>query len=470
MTLVAAQPITRPKLDKEYVVGGAMSWYANAKKRVLSHAFDDLSGDLGIDVYERMMMHPQVSAKINILRTWVLQSGVTFVPAVTDKHADGYQQASELVTWAERVFDDLDTATDDVLLDMTLALAYGSRVAELISEYDTTYTGRTQLVIRRINVKPVRSTRFVVDDFMNVLGIYGGRVLDGNDPRPHVLPREKFAIWSFRPKDNDPRGSSLLRPAYNAWNMHLQTLPEYYKYLVQFASPSLVGKTAEGAEREMLYDDNGDPLREVTAQEFLLSQLLAFQNGTALALPAGAELDALWSSGEGKAFLNAFELFNNEIAVAITSQLLATEQGKYGSRSQAGVHQDTISITVQQMKRSICRMLRRDVLYDTIRVNYGDDIAALAPLISLGETEQRDWATELQAAGRVGYKVAPSHLPDLDSRFGLPAREIEEAILLAEPQSEQPEDGDESIEDDAEQPSSKTENDEDEEGEDTDAE
>ncbi len=393
MTLLGVQPLTRPKADREYVVGGASSsFYTTTRQQVLPLAFDDLTYDLGYDLYQRMMNHPQVKAKINILITWILQSGVTFAPAVTDKDADGYEQAAELVSWCERVFDDLDTSSDDVLYDLASAIAYGCRVAELVSAYDETYTGKTQLVIRRMNVKPVPSVRFVVDDYLNVQGIYGGMITDGDGPpRARVLPREKFAIWSFRPSNNDPRGTSLLRSAYNAWNTSLQVLPEYYKYLVQFASPSIFGTTAPNAQDERVVDSEG-VTRTVSAQEALLYKILAFQNGTGMAAPEGTQLDVLWSQGDGKAFLNALERFDNEIAVAITNQLLATEQGKYGSKSQAGTHQDAITIAIQQMKRSLCRMLRRDVLYDTVRVNYGDDVAALTPLVSLGKTDQRDWS------------------------------------------------------------------------------
>ena len=430
MTLLDAQPLLAPKADREYVVGGASSsFYRTTRQQVLSLAFDDLTAELGYDLYQRMMNHPQVKAKINILITWILQSGVTFTPAVTDKTADGYEQATELVGWCERVFDDLDTSSDDVLYDMAHAIAYGCRVAELVSAYDTTYTGATQLVIRRLNVKPVPSVRFVVDDYLNVQGIYGGQITDGDGaPRPRILPREKFAIWSFRPTNNDPRGTSLLRSAYNSWNMYLQTLPEYYKYLVQFASPSLFGTTAENAKEHTYLDSNNVP-RTMSAEEYMLTQLLAFSNGTAMAAPYGAVLDVLWSTGEGQAFLNAFQRFDNEIAVAITNQLLATEQGQYGSKSQAGVHQDAITVAIQQMKRSLCRMLRRDVLYDTVRVNYGDDVAALTPLVSLGKTEQRDWQGELRAATAGGYKFAPSHLPLLDARFELPARDGDEEMV-----------------------------------------
>lgn len=452
MTYLDAQPILKPKADREYVVGGAASRvYAALRQQVLSLAFDDLTLEFGSDIYNRMLMHPQVKAKINILITWILQSGVTFAPAVTDKTADGYDQAAELVGWCERVFDDLDTSLDDVIFDMASAIAYGCRTAELISAYDATYTGRTQLVIRRLNVKPVSAVKFVVDDFNNVLGIYGGMVVEDNKPpTPRIIDRTKFAIWTFRPKDNDPRGTTLLRSAYNAWNLSMQVLPEYYKYLVQFASPSMFGTTAENEADHTIIDAEGQS-RLVTAQEFMVMQMLAFQNGTAMSAPYGSKMDILWSTGEGKAFLNAFERFDNEIAVAITNQLLATEQGKYGSKSQAGTHQDAITVAIQQMKRSICRMLRRDVLYDTVRANYGDDVAALTPLVSLGKTEQRDWAGELKAATSGGYKFAPSQLPVLDARFELPARDADEEMVgTAQPVDTSPDDA--PINNDAETP------------------
>jgi hypothetical protein len=100
------------------------------------------------------------------------------------------------------------------------------------------------LQLRALKVKPIRSVAFVTDAYLNVLGLVGAKpgqtVPAVSDLAPaEIIPREKFCILSWRPKDGDPRGTSVLRPAYDPWWRKRQTIPEYLKYLAQFAGPSL---------------------------------------------------------------------------------------------------------------------------------------------------------------------------------------------------------------------------------------
>jgi phage gp29-like protein len=258
-----------------------------------------------------------------------------------------------------------------------------------------------------------------------------GGLIDPTDER--VLPREKFAIATFRPKDNDPRGTSDLRPAYNPWWLKLQTWQEFLKYLAQFASPSIVGTAAPGATVEI------DPATgtRIGPIEALLEKLIAFHNGTALALPHGAMAELLYSSGEGQAFLSAFSLYNAEITKAITTQTLASNEAEFGTRAQASVHQDALGTIVRQAKRSLCRTLRRDVLRNTVRYNYGDKLAALTPKVSLGEVEAEDEARLITAFAQLQSSsyLHPSQYAGIDRRLNLPPRVLDEA----EPPAREPE-------------------------------
>jgi hypothetical protein len=150
------------------------------------------------------------------------------------------------------MLDRLDPSIDDVVWSMLDATCFGNKVAELVSvlERDDGPGGaRTWLRIRAIKPEPRQSVAFVVEQFMNLVGFLGatpgqatpstGSPLKPGDPA--ILPRDKFAVLSWRPRDCDPRGTSILRPAYEAWWRKRQMFPEYLKYLTQFAGPSLWG-------------------------------------------------------------------------------------------------------------------------------------------------------------------------------------------------------------------------------------
>jgi len=427
-------PLARPAaLDQEYVVAGNLwGWRGqHARALALPWAFDDVTQDFGDDLYDRMEHDAQIAACDTLLTAAVLEDGISLSPAVDEKDADGYDLAVELVTFCEAQLDDLDTALDDVLWDLLGCMGRGSRVAEITYHPLDASPLPGRAVLQSLSVKPRRATDFVVAPYMRLIGLIGqqqqqlsvpaGALIDPADPR--VLPREKFAVASFRPRNNDPRGRSAWRAAYNAWWLKMQTWQEYIKYLAQFASGIVVGKTAPGATGTTTDPITGETITHVQA---LLNTLIALQNGSAAAFPAGTEFNIYFSTGEGKAFLNAMQLYNAEITKSITTQTLASNEGDTASRAQASVHQDALGTIVRQAKRSQCRMVRRDVLRHTVRYNYGDKAIALTPKVSLGDVEQEDVAKLITAFAlleRSGY-LHPSQRPGIDRQLNLPPRVI----------------------------------------------
>jgi hypothetical protein len=426
-------PETRPAaLDQDYVVGSGYWWYRGNASRglALPWAIDDITQDFGDDLYDRMELDSQVASCDAGLRAAVLEDGISLSPAVDDATAEGYDLATELVTFCEQNLDDLESELDDTLWDMLGCMGRGNRVAE-IDYYPFDHSPQPgRAMLRNLVVKPREMTAFVVDPYMRTLGLLGRSldrpvgILPGAliDPQttPNLLPREKFMIATFRPKNNDPRGSSIYRPAYNPWNMKMQAWQDYLKYLAQFATPIVVGKTAPNV-KDAIDPATGATIRAVDA---MLTTLLTLHNSAAIALQGGAELDLLFSTGEGRAFLNALALFNEEITKAITTQTLATNEGEHQARAAASVHQDSLDTLVRQGKRSACRMLRRDVLRNLVRYNYGDQAALLTPKVSLGEVQQEDRATLITAFSHVGYRLHSSQLAGVDRQVNAPARDL----------------------------------------------
>ncbi len=435
------KPITPAKVDvrKEYVAGGGWGFSTN-RMRQLSWAIDEDAERLGDDFYERMSYDPQVLACTNVLKAAVLEDGARLTSAVDDEDADGYELAKEIADVLGRNLEDLQIPFDDVIWNLMDAMAFGNKVAEQVYHLDSSYTGKRQLVLRALKVKPRRSTAFVVDVYWNLLGLVAhvpGRISSLSITPENILPRDKFAIVTFRPKDSDPRGTSIYRAAVQPFSAKIDTWPEYLKYLAQFATPSIWGTTPEFA------GNYTDPVTNetFTAIEMLLAAMLKLQNGTAAAFAHGNVLNMLASTGEGEAFLNAFKLYDQQITKAILHQTLATEEGEHQARSASEVHQDILGTIVRQIKQGTERAIAHDIVRPWVRYNYGDAALALLPKVTLGDVDHVDFVATAGAIASLSTNyLDPSQYTGVDQMLGLPARVVsEQPIVVSEPPSTEPE-------------------------------
>jgi hypothetical protein len=432
-------------LKHQYVSGGAAAWAGTAAQS-LPWPIDDITLALGDDLYNRMMTDAIVGSAVNIFKAGILSDGVSLSSAIDDKEHADYQQASDLVEWCEDVLDDLDPNLDAVLWNMLDAISYGNKVAELIYDTDTSYTGSQQIVLRSLHVKPRHALAFVVDPYKTLLGVLGlfpganvwpltGMQIPDVKERENFVPIEKFAVLTSRMEDNDPRGTSILRGAYDPWNRKQQAKAKHLQYLGIYAMASLIGFTAKdalpvlrtNADGTPALDSNGAPLYDYPT-DVMLNALLAFQNGTVAVFPDGSpdgsRVQVLQAQGSGEPFLHAFEVTDREILKAVLTATLATGEGQHASRAQAGVHQDSQQTLIGQAKRGVCAMLRRQVLRRLVTYNYGAKAARLTPKVSLGKVTAEDLARMWEAAAAL-YKagaIDESQKQALDVRLNLPER------------------------------------------------
>lgn len=436
------QPPTPEQLRQEYVAGGIPGWYGGNRAVSLTAASDELQASFGLDLYERMLRDPQISADVTVLVAAAIEDGFSFGAAVSDADDPSYALAQEIRDEAAEMYRRLDI--DNLLWDQLSALWNGYSIAEVVYDLRPGIAGGQRLNVTGIKVKPPQNVAFVVDAYLNVLGLLAllpgqGRLLGAGMPLDDVavsnlLPREKFCILSFRPRYGDPRGTSLLQPVFGPWNDKVQLAPEYRKYLSQFAGPSLIGEAPPGATAAELRDENGELVRDsdgnpvyVTAQEAMYGSLLTFRNGTVVVIPNGARVTPVNMQGEGSAFLAAFARADLQITKAILTQVLTTEEAKFQTRAATTVHQDVQDTLVRQTKRFIERPHYWDVLVPWVRLNWGEAAVALTPIPSLGTVEQHDMSTTMAAIAelrKAGYFYSQAQLAETDSMLNLPVRDL----------------------------------------------
>jgi hypothetical protein len=485
------------QLQAEYVSGGGFIYLANYI-RSLPQYIDDTTRDLGDDLYERMLLDPQVNSAIRLLKLSSLSNGVRLEPAVEldndeyesgddeevqednqprnrvgqyrELNADELQDAAEaaqaeaerekaeveaelagaICDFCTECLENLNPGFLEVLYDLLDALALGNRVAEQVYALDTDDDGKQRLALKSLKVKPRQVVAFVVDPFMNVIGLQAmipgkgypvvtGSVVGDPSQLPNLLPREKFAVLTWNMVNGDPRGNSLLRPVYNPWWMKMQTWGEIAKYLAQFAGPSLIGTTAPGSVSVPTTDSMGNiipgaPL--VTPEQAMLASLMNFRNGSVVAFPAGAKVDPINMSGDGQAFLSALNQFNGEISKGILCQTLATSEGVHDSRAASEVHQDVLDLVVNHVRQTVAGMIRRDILVPLVRYNWGDAVAKrLTPKVHLSQSQQHNWAKDAAAVSALvqASYLDPSQYKAMDARLGLPPRKTAPTVPAPAP-------------------------------------
>jgi hypothetical protein len=442
------QKVTAQTLSREYVSGGRLSWLGLNQKqeRVLPWAIDDISASFGDDIYERMLKDPQIAACMQVYKSSIIEEGASLSSPIDDPDDPNVEVAKALNQAAVEMFDNLVTPLDQVLDNMLDAAAYGNKTAELVWDFQTV-DGDTRLQLTAIKPKPRLVTAFIVDAYMNLLGLLyqdpakpfslipGTSYIQASNFSPaDILPLEKFVVLTFRPHDNDPRGSSILRPAYKPWTVKQQIYPEYIKYLAQFAGPSLIGYTAEDSDQlpttDALANPDSDQTASLTPEEEMALALENFHNSTVAVFPNGAKVEPVQMQGDGRAFLNGFGHCDQQMVTAILTQTMATQESEHMARAAAQVHQDVLDTLIRQGKKIIVRMIQT-ILKRWIRYNWGELLIPLCPVVTLGSAEQRQIPSIMASVAQLqgtGY-FAPEQMPGVDRMLGLPVRDVTKMLL-----------------------------------------
>lgn len=421
----------------EYASAGGWAFWANYAKS-LPWAIDDVAADLGPDIYLEMLKDAQVNKVIRVLKTAILEEGVECAPSITDEDHPDYLAAKRVAEWSTAALEQMSTPLDVVLFDLLDCLALGNRVAEIVWHLAPDTEGRQCLLPRVLHPKPRPSTSFVTNATMDVLGllvllpgqttvVQPNMLLADLSQVPNFLPRDKFLVLTHAPINGDPRGTSLLRPAYDSWWLKRQLKQEWLKFAAQVASPSVVGFTPPDAQ-PITEGPDGTPLTSlIMPEQDMATQLATLRNGTALAFPNGADVKWLEVKTAGEPFQMFIDFCNREIVNAVLLQALATEEGRHQTRAASGTHENVQDTAIRQLKRFVAWTIRNDLLRLMVLYNFGPKLLPLVPRVLLGHVEEHDFATTatgiaaLQQSGFIGA----SQRPGIDEMLGLPRRDEE---------------------------------------------
>jgi hypothetical protein len=432
------------------------------KAHVLSLGCDDVVRNFGPRVYRAMLTDPAASSSYNSLRLSILDGGVNLVPThkppaasrrpkpmvpkTADPESDSEDgdskdgshdpaqltpeqaRSKEITDFCQRCLDRLGDDLGPSLMGLLAGMAFGVKLAETTLLPVMSGEDKGRLGIGSFRVKPDWAWRFVVDPAMNVTGIV---TWDAATTSYVVVDPAKFSWFTWMPEDNDPRGTSVLRAAYDAWNQKIQHWPDYYKFLKRFGSPSIAAIMAEfDKQRKVDVDAEGLEVTDgtlISASDHMIKVLGLLQSGGVVAVPYGTEIFPLEPKSEGDAFLKSFDLFDRQICLAIQLQARTSLEAKHGSKADSESAQDTKGLVVPYGRNVLEGAIRKALRFAVV-ANFGpEDAAEYTPHVELGSSEQQDKATLWGAAGSLwstGY-LGESQREELDAEIGLPPRDPE---------------------------------------------
>lgn len=395
-----------------------------------------------------LRLDAEIESDVSILADSVFSDGLEIVPAIMDEEDEESTTAAEIADFMRVAISDAQRPFESVLKEMFKgAFYYGTKVGEIVLRLQTDARVDGKLVLDRINAKPPSATAFVTDRFYNVLGLVGARrpgqtiVTTGSVSlsKDEIIPREKFLILSFELENNDPRGLSQVRAAFEPYCDKKLSREQWKEWRRTSAIPKKVGITPEKAIDVTVKNSDGSPLIEdgvpkvITAQKALMNSLEGFANNSAITAPYGTDIKQLEVSGKGEQFVQHFKSCNGEIRKVILGDSLITGEADKDARAARESSKDVSDIKKQALRSVVEQAVERDVFQLLTVVNFGADKAHLTPKCFLGDTEATDWATDLNAASKAGYSFAPEHFKQLDAQFGVEPRQEQPDAITPEP-------------------------------------
>lgn len=383
-------------------------------------------GYVSFEVLRQMLNDPEVSSDVRTLRDMVLADGVEIQPGYLDDSVPDdspeYARAAEIADHVKRSFAALNKPLKTTLEGLLEgALSYGHKTAETTWKMGTGLDA-SKIVLARLALKDYRSLDFVLDAFSNHIGFTPrSAALSGSST---IIPREKFLHLALNEEDEDPRGRSSIRPGHTAWNFKLNVWPEYYRWLQTAALPGRIGTLPPKPLGDVQRNPDGTAKaggRQLSPAEAMTAALESMESAGVAVIPNGATVEQLEASGEGTGYQIGINLADAQIGKAILRQTLATGEAQFGTRAQSQTHLDVLDMVVWNLRGHLARILQKDIVRQMIRYNFGDDALAYCPIVSLGDSERRDWATDATAASSLAGELTDSQWLAICSQLGIPA-------------------------------------------------
>lgn len=432
----------------EFLAGGIGNQILTEYQSVSPLNIDKITAKYGASVYDRMLTDDDVSSALETRKLSVTADGIRVQPAkdADPKNPDDIRNI--YADFVSRCIEGMDTDELNVAYEMLNALAYGNKIAEVVYRYGEGEDS-SRLVLKGIYPKPNDSYDYIIDTFGHLVGVAPiGLIKHLNEARElqsdeigdamfwsAVIPKVKILQFTNDSKNGGIQGTSVLAAAYTPWFIKTQVLPEFFRYIKQFASPSVVGTLPPGSDIEAFRREDGTFDIEKKDEE-LLNALIQWVNAYALVVPNGTEIDVIKSEGNGEAFRHATEYFGRQITKVILGTAQTTNEAQHESRSSKNVAQDVVGLRVANDRRKMAVPFT-ELSRTLIKLNFGPQNVKYAPSIFFSALEQQDRFAAMESYSNAYSRgfIQDDQLLEIYDELGLPELEpgyFEEKRLRSE--------------------------------------
>lgn len=484
-----------------------------SQQRVLAVTKDDVETQVSFRTYDRMERDSNIIKDKRILITSVLNDDLQMAPGASEDAVSEEEYSTYVFFqgFAQRVISGLDRPYREILEQLYgNALKYGhgigeiewdyrmdapssesddsddsaeppSKVTSAVQRFKHFFMGqdrlsmdakpnidgsrpslkgeKTRLMPASVKVKPRGTTNFVVDDYMNVLGLVPASRVSSGLAYNEIIDRRKFMVLTLNKQNEDPRGVSSYRPAVNWYNLKTQIPAEIMRFILDESVPKAVATLPENMppfefERDengnIVYDDPGtnkQPRMRTSAESFK-AQIEGFRSGSGAVIPFGATLEpykkGLTGANDADLFAKILRIVNTEMEGSILLQTLAQSEGEHQSKSASQQVAEVLYNLVFWTRWQLSMMTIFDLLSEAFRVNFGEWSLRYMPQISLGDFVRRDWVTELEVISKAYFQgfIDDSQREELMMWLNLPkpgeSRQSmgQDALAVADPNGE----------------------------------
>lgn len=431
----SVRPSSKPSLrrlpvrfDKRYAVAGARS-LAGGQIRVRYD--DEAMRQFGPNVYDRMARDPVIRAGTERTVVSIAGQPVTLRTRVPEDKTRRHKLGVEVAAFCERAWSRLRERHDTLEAMLREGMKWGDKAAEISLEPGSGEDAR-RWTLESWAAVDRRATVYALDDYGRCLGLVGHRLGAGllrigdlafRDAE--IIPRAKFTILTLRGNGTSPIGESLYLPLVATWNIKQLTLPERVRFMRKCAAPHIVAKTAKNAPSEQPIGADGLPIADaapVPASVAMAQKAAQLENFGVIGIDGEASVTTLDVTGDATVFDSLIDWCDRQNLVGLVLSSLGMVEANKGTRAQAIVHDFQSDLFTAWLTRKAEAMLE-DIFRLLVAVNWPDS-EDLVPIVSLGDTERKDWAAVAKAIVplielliRLGYQQA---VDDLIASIGLP--------------------------------------------------
>ena len=323
-------------LDKESVVSG---------RAVQGGIWENYNPDdlvrakgKGVKVYQDMARDPYVKAAL-----WYKKSAVLAMPWRIQPASQAIEDG-RVAQFVDFAFKHMEHPFGHFIENALDALDIGYSLCEQVWGTVPFEPWAGKWAIQRLAGKDPYVYEFTLDDFERVKAISSS----WTNTR---FPLEKFFLFSWCPRYDNPYGTSDLRSAYRAFFIKDAVWKFRALYLEKFGMPPLIGKYPNGTSKEK--------------RDALLKVMKTIQHETAITIPDNLSISALEIATLSRQteYERAIADLNKEILVGILGSFMPVEEGKKsGGRAASRESRLVIELFIHRLATALAEEINRQLV------------------------------------------------------------------------------------------------------------